>query len=82
MKSNSVIEVGVSGPLLSASSLRRGDFAGDCGTPGKRCFSISKMVSALSSKISLFSKLTAGPQVTLAQDAIVHQRQKLQIWLT
>ncbi len=34
----------------------------DCGIPGNRCFSRSKMVSALSSKSSLFSKLTPEPQ--------------------
>ena len=37
----------------------------DCGSPGNRCFKRSKMVSALSSKSSLFSKLTAEPHADL-----------------
>ena len=35
----------------------------DCEIPGKRCLSMSKIVSALSSNSSLFSRLTPEPQV-------------------
>ncbi|KAJ8452062.1 hypothetical protein Cgig2_016643 [Carnegiea gigantea] len=47
----------------------------NCEIPGKRCFRINKMVSALSSKSSLFSKLTAKPHGDLASLLVIFRIQ-------